>query len=151
MSEKIVLYMDQRSLVKRLTKQEAGLLLCAIFDYSAGIEEEQIMSDYFADADRMLSAVWGQVKDKLEYNKRKEAEYSQKQREKAMSRWKKDVPRDADVCHGKPQDTSGCHTYTYTETITKHSIGRNGKTYRTEADGTKRYWDDNSVVEEGDV
>ena len=150
MSEKIVLYMDQRSLVKSLTKDEAGLLLYAIFDYSAGVDEEEIIAEYFQNSDRMLSAVWGQVKEKLDYNKRKEAEFSKKQREKAMCRWKKDLPRDADASHGKPRDASGCHTYTYTETITKHSIGKNGKPYRTEADGTRRYWDDNSVVEEGD-
>ena len=90
MGETIKLYKDQHSLVKSLTVEESGLLLKAIFDYSAGEDNVQIMERYFKNSDRMLSAVWGQFKEKLDFNAMAEKERSRKATDAINTRWQRE-------------------------------------------------------------
>ena len=90
MGETIKLYKDQHSLVKSLTDEESGRLLKAIFDYSAGESNAQIMEQYFKDSDRMLSAVWGQFKEKLDFNAVAEKERSRKATDAINTRWQRE-------------------------------------------------------------
>ena len=162
MSEKIILYKDQNSLISQLTDEEAGQLLKAIYDYSIndGNNAEEILTSYFPNADRLLKGVWGQIQEKLDYNARREAEISQKQSQNSRKRWDKANPRKRDTSERIPSNATASEsipphtvdslTYTYTNTNNSHhTIGRNGKPYRRTEDGTKVFWDTGEIVPDG--
>ena len=165
MGEKIILYKDQSSLISQLTDEEAGLLLKAIYDYSIndGNNADELQPSYFSNADRLLIGVWGQIKEKLDYNNRREKEISEIQSQNSRKRWKKAktnqhnashrIPSKAVESNGIPSvtDDSLTNTYTYTSTNNNnkpHTIGRNGKPYRRAEDGTRFFWDTGEIVPE---
>lgn len=162
MSEKITFYKDQWAFIGALSDEEAGRLLKAAFEYSRETTPDEVFKKYIEGSDRFLVSAWEQTREKIDFSIKQSEQKSEEQRRKAMIRWEKQKNKDAAACHGINGNAEkataesaipAMPTYTNTNTYTnnkRHTVGKNGKTYRILDDGVAYYWDDNSPVKEGE-
>lgn len=153
-SEKIVIFKDTYPLIDILSFEDRGKILTACYIRSISPDDKKALDEVLSGLDKYGLAIWKQMQDKIDYQIEHDKEISEKRSEAGKKAHdKKQLSANAG---NSKQVSAPCTTYTntYTNTNTKqeaHAIGTNGKPFRIDEYGKRRWWDTGDLVPENYV